>query len=91
MGGEPEKKGMEALMEALKEAGRLALFALISYLLTGGFELLINSLFGTRLSAEVKMQVISVGTLALRALDKWLHEFGKATENKTLMGGVSRF
>ena len=81
----------KSLLEAMKEAGRLALFALVAYLLTGGFELVVNSLFGTKLSPELKMQVVSVGTLGLRALDKWLHEFGKATENKTLMGGVSRF
>ena len=33
----------KSLLEAMKEAGRLALFALVAYLLTGGFDLVVNT------------------------------------------------
>ena len=75
----------EALLEALKEGLRLALFASVSALLSFALEKL-GLLDQNELS-------VMVGTMALRTLDKALHEWGKdlGKKGKTLVGGLSRF
>jgi hypothetical protein len=67
--------------EAVKEGFRLVLFAGIS----AGISYL--STAGTGVSPEL----VVIGTLFLRALDKALHEYGKENDNKALTGGLSRF
>lgn len=81
----------KSLLDALKEGGRLVLLALVSYLLTEGVLDAIVGYFGVQLDAVTKVQIIGLATTGLRMLDKYLHEFGKATENSTLIRGLTQF
>lgn len=71
-------------MELVKEAGRLALLALVSWALTEG--VLVN-LIGqfVKVDTALKTQIIGFLTVVLKALDRWLHETGKAEK------GITRF
>ena len=75
----------DSIKETLKEAGRLALFAAVSAVVSFGLERL-----GVMDQSEVS---VMVGTMVLRSLDKWLHEAGKnmGKKGKGLVGGLSRF
>lgn len=87
MGGQPESGAVgRSLLEALKEPGRLVALALVSWLGAEGFSLLLDWVFGTRLDPFVKAQIIGVATVLLRSLDRFLHELGKETETKFVMG-----
>lgn len=72
------------LVEASKEAARLVLMALVSYLLTEGvINSLLTSYFGTYLAPEIRLQFAGVITVVLRSADKWLHEREKAKDPKS--------
>ena len=69
----------KALWEAIKEPLRLLVIGLVSFLLA---ELL---------AVENPQNWVVLAVLVLRFVDKWLHEYGKATESKLLSGGLTRF
>ena len=78
---------MTNIIEALKEAARLILMAVLSYLLTTGvLDMLLSTYFGTTLNPTVALQVSGVLTVGLRSLDKWLHERGKDKGKEGLLG-----
>ena len=82
--GEDKNK---ALLEAAKELGRLALFAAASAVVASLLE---------KLAGLPQDYVILAGTAILRAVDKWLHEWGKEQpakkgEENWAVGGLSRF
>ena len=70
-----------ALIEGLKEMGRVVVLSIIP--------VAIEQLTGTGLN--IKTLFIIGGVAVLRFLDKVLHESGKIDENKTLLGGITRF
>jgi hypothetical protein len=79
-------------LESMKELGRLLLITLVSYLLTEGMlDIVINSLFGTRIDAFTKAQVVGIVLFILRTIDKYLHEKGKVEGDPNLQGGLTRF
>lgn len=69
----------KVLFESAKEPLRIFVLAIIptiiSYLSTSGFDPLI----------------VSIGTVILRFIDKFLYEMGKANGNTVLEGGLTRF
>lgn len=69
------------VIEATKELARVAMLAAIP--------VLIIALEQNKLNARVLYA--TVGIAVLRAVDKYLHEAGKATDNATLKGGLTRF
>lgn len=81
----------ESLLAALKEAGRLVLLALVSYLLTEGVLDAVVGYFGGQLDAVTKLQIMALATTALRTLDKYLHELGKGNSNSFLSRGLTQF
>ena len=66
-----------ALWEAAKEPLRLLVLAILPVL--------------TAYLSQLDYQWAVVGTLLLRLIDSILHEVGKATENKNLTKGLTRF
>jgi len=66
-----------ALWEAAKEPLRLLVLAALPVLIT--------------YLSQLDYQWAVVGTLLLRLIDSILHEVGKATENKNLTKGLTRF
>ena len=81
-----------ALFEALKELGRIVSLAVISYILTNGvIEAAVIYFTGTSLDPMTRTYIIGILTSALRAIDKWLHEAGKAAGEGTLAQSISRF
>ncbi|KKQ99008.1 MAG: hypothetical protein UT24_C0029G0020 [Candidatus Woesebacteria bacterium GW2011_GWB1_39_12] len=62
------EKNKEAIIEGLKEAGRLALLAGVSYLVTLGLNLVADM-------PETQTTVIL--TFVLKSLDKWLYKKDK--------------
>lgn len=82
----------QSLLEALKEIGRVLLLALVSYLLTEGvIDAVVVYFGGVNLDALTKAQIVGLVTTGLRALDKYLHELGKESDNKTLLRGLTQF
>lgn len=63
---------------AFKEAGRIVLMALVSYAIA-------------YLIALPQSETVLIGTIALRAVDKFLHDYGKETGNEKLVKGLTRF
>lgn len=83
---------MNAFIKALKEAGRILVLAVVSYLLTGVvLANLVASLSGNHLDINTQLIVTGVITTILKSLDTWLHEQGKATNNPTMTTGLTRF
>jgi len=66
------------LWESAKEPLRIILFALVSWSLT-------------EIVPQIPKEFIPVVTLILKFIDELLHQWGKVTENKTLLTGLSRF
>ena len=66
-----------ALWEAAKEPLRLLVLAILPVLIA--------------YLSQLDYQWAVVGTLLLRLIDSVLHEVGKATENKNLTKGLTRF
>ena len=71
----------DALIEAGKELLRVVLLAVVP-LLVFGLE-----------SGQVDLKVVwtAAGVAALRAIDKFLHEWGKEVKSDVLEGGITRF
>lgn len=82
---------MKSFIEGVKEFFRISIIAGISYLLTAGVLASIISLFGAHLSVEQQAAIVTVLTFILKSVDKWLHEFGKNTNNTTMLKGLVRF
>lgn len=85
----------ETTLTPIKELGRLLLLSVVSFLLSEGLGLII-AIFGGNLSPETKILITGVLTYMLKALDRWLHEIGKETEEITgekslLTKGLTRF
>lgn len=76
----------KAYTEALKEMGRYVVLGILSWLLTGGVEILLG-FFQASLSLEVMSLLVAVLTIGLRGIDKYLHE-NAATG---VAGGITRF
>jgi len=82
----------QATIESGKEMGRLLLIAIVSYLLTTGvLDTLVAFVFRTHLSPDQRLQLTGLIMLLLRALDAWLHEMGKQTNNPRLIRGLVQF
>lgn len=71
----------ETLLEAGKEALRVVLLAVIPVLVT------------SLEKNEVDLRLLAVvGSVALlRAVDKWLHEWGKINDDDMVSKGITRF
>lgn len=83
---------MSSYSEAIKEVLRVALFSLVSWLLTDGvLDWLLGRLFGAYLTPADKTQIIFLLTLTLRGIDKYLHQEGKLQGDESMMKGLSRF
>lgn len=63
---------------ALKEAGRIVLMAVVSYAVA-------------YLAALPQTEAVLIGTIVLRAADKFLHDLGKETGNERLKKGLAQF
>lgn len=82
----------DTIIKALKEAGRLIVLAVISYILTNGVvDIIVQAIAGEHLTPEIKLQMISYITLVLKAADKFIHEYGKENNIDTLTKGITRF
>ncbi|MDD4027018.1 MAG: hypothetical protein PHO75_02400 [Candidatus Shapirobacteria bacterium] len=85
-------KNVQPLIEGLKEAGRVALVAIISWLLTEG---VINSLlvliFKTKLSPELVLMLTGLFTSIVKGWDKDLHLTGKIEGDDTKTKGLTQF
>lgn len=68
----------KALTEALKELGRVILFAVIPFAIA-------------YVSGLPQTPITILGLTVLRGVDKFVHEVGKETDNETLIKGLSRF
>lgn len=67
----------EALWKAAKEPLRLLVLSILPVLIT--------------YLGQLDYQWAVIGTLLLRLADKFLHEIGKETDNKSLTKGLTRF
>lgn len=76
---------MKALIEAVKEAARGVVLAIIPIVIMG-----IDTDSGTFNVNWVLVQLTAIVTV-LRFVDSWLHEQGKASKNETMEGGLTRF
>ena len=76
---------MKAFVEALKEAARLVLIAIIP-IIAVGFD-------ATTRTIQIDWFLVQFTAVitALRFIDSWLHEQGKATDNDAMKGGLTRF
>jgi hypothetical protein len=82
----------ESIIKALKELGRIAILFIVSLLLTEGvLDGLVSYLTGAKLDTTTKAQIIGLMTTGLKTLDKYLHELGKASDNATLVRGLTQF
>lgn len=78
--------------EAVLEALRVISLAFISYLLISGvLETIIVLLFGEKIQPELKTLLIGLVTTILRAVDKFIHEFGKEKNDFGLSKGLTQF
>lgn len=77
----------QAIIEALKELLRVVLIAVLP--------ILISSLESGKI--DYKIILVTAAIALLRAVDKWMHEWGKNEANKNfdlaqkLKGGLTRF
>lgn len=75
------KNKIQPLIKALKQAGRIVLVAVIP--------LIVNQLQSE--TFDWKGIAITGAIALLMAIDKYLHEVGKETENENLIKGLTRF
>lgn len=71
---------MISLKDLWLELLRLVALAIVSFLLTDG---VLVQVLGANLSPELRMQLIALLTFALKGVDRWLHESGKAEKGLT--------
>jgi hypothetical protein len=76
---------MEQLKEALKEAARLVLLAVVPIVLMG------VDLPQHAVRIDWSFVELTALVTALRFLDAWLHEKGKADGNDTMSKGLTQF
>jgi len=69
----------KALWQAIKEPLRLLAIAFVAFIITQVAEI------------ENPEQWVVIATFILRFVDKWLHEAGKARDNRLMAGGLTRF
>lgn len=86
------------LWEGFKEIGRIILLAVVAYLLTDGVLSRVLLATGVKLTPEQVTLITGLLTTALKAVDKWLHEYGKSIQgNKNwdianfVQKGLTRF
>ena len=70
-------------MEILKEFGRIGIIGIVAFLLTEGVLVQFVDLVGVKLTPDQKLQIVAVATMAIKAVDRWLHETGKAVRGLT--------
>ena len=75
------KKQKEAIVEAVKELLRVVLLAVVPFLIAG----IENGSLNARAVGVVALLAL------LRGIDKLVHEWGKATKNVAMEGGLTRF
>lgn len=81
-----------SIIEATKEAGRLLLLAIVSYLLTEGvLDYILSYFLGVQIDTTTKVQVIAIITTLLRSIDKYLHETGKDSGSDSPFKGLTGF
>lgn len=86
-----------AIKEAIKEGLRVGALGIVSYVLTSGvITFFVEAVLGAHVDPTTRLYVSGLLTAGLRSVDKWLHETGKAIEDKTgndskLTGGITRF
>lgn len=85
----------DPIKEGLKEGGRIILLGVVSWFITDGVDLLLQTV-GGKLDPSTKIIISGLLTTALKSLDKLLHEVGKASEEETgkaskLTAGLARF
>ena len=76
---------MNAFIEALKEAARLVLMAIVPIVLMG-----IN-LQSRSIQIDWFLVEFTGIVTVLRFIDSWLHEIGKEKDNNIMKGGLTRF
>lgn len=87
MGSKPTTETVgKSFFEAVKEPLRLVALGIVSWLSTEGLSFILDWLFGTKLDPVVKAQIITIGTLLLKGVDTFLHQLGKATDTKYVLG-----
>ena len=64
----------KSVFEGIKEAGRVAIFAVVSYLLTEGVVGQLLEVIKITIDPAMKLVIIGLITSILRAVDKWGHE-----------------
>lgn len=68
----------------VKENGRLIAIAIVSYLaVEGATSAIVETFIGTRVPAEVKLQIVGVLTFVVKAIDRALHESQIRTKGLT--------
>lgn len=81
----------KAFLEGAKEFARIFLLGVISYLLTAGVSALATYLAGVHVPQIVILEVTGAITAGLKAVDEWIHEWGKSTDNQNMIKGLTRF
>lgn len=84
------------ITEAIKEGFRVLVLGIVSWLLTGGVDAILNITIGTKVDPATRLYVSGLLTTGLRAVDKWLHEQGKINEAGSgevskMTAGIVRF
>lgn len=85
----------DKLIESIKEGGRVILLAVVSFLLTGGADAILNK-FGANMDSGTKLIASGLLMTVLRSIDKYMHEAGVEREEKTgkdskLTKGLTQF
>jgi len=83
------------LKESFKEGARIVVLGVVSYLLAGGIDAVLNR-FGANMDTGTRLIVSGAITTVLRSVDKYIHESGKYIEKKTgkdskLTKGLTQF
>jgi hypothetical protein len=82
------------IVEAFREMGRYILLGIVAWLLAGGIEVLLG-FFEATLSFEIRSVIITLLTIALRGVDKYMHLEGKSQSTiereSILLKGLTRF
>ena len=80
----------EPIIEGLKEGGRIILLGVVSWLITDGVDLLLQTV-GGKLDPSTKVIISGLLISALKSLDKWLHETKKANNTEGNYKGLVGF
>jgi len=83
-----KEKESKPVVEAVKEPLRYVVFFLVGTALTWAYA---QFPFLGEMQPDQQLLTVTLTGLVLRGLDKLSHEYGKNTENKLLIGGLTRF